>query len=168
MKTIVNAFLVEVSIDFASSQLRKYSSTESHNPSLSRVFASLERNHDRCNNRTWDRKCTLKEGVVCVHSEFVPPQTKEEEKSPSEPTLPPVPYFKLVSVPDKRKKKKRKKESRCRQHLLNNRDTIEISTIQFRTKRRNPSFGEGGGRSPLSLTNLTTAIPSRSIGLVFV
>ncbi|XP_016920161.1 multidrug resistance protein homolog 49 isoform X1 [Apis cerana] len=27
--------------------------------------------------------------------EFVPPQTKEEEKSPSEPTLPPVPYFKL-------------------------------------------------------------------------
>lgn len=89
-------------------RIRNYSWNESHNPSLFRVFDRA--NHDRRNNRTWDRRCTLKGVVVCVHSEFVPPQTKEEEKSPSEPSLPPVPYFKLVSVSDKKQKKKRKKE----------------------------------------------------------
>lgn len=69
-----------------------------------------------------------------------------------------------------RENKKKKGKSRCRQHLLNNRDAVEISAGQFRTKRRNPSFGGGemgGGRpphehSPLSLTNLTRFCRDRS------
>lgn len=39
--------------------------------------------------------------ILCVHSEFVPPQTKEDDKPVApEQTLPPVPYFKLVSRHD--------------------------------------------------------------------
>ena len=38
----------------------------------------------------------------------MPPQTKEEEKPAApEQSLPPVPYFKLVSIVKKRKKKKK-------------------------------------------------------------
>lgn len=39
------------------------------------------------------------ESFVSVNSEFVPPQTKEEEAPPPQaPQLPPVPYWRLVST----------------------------------------------------------------------
>lgn len=45
-----------------------------------------------------------------VHSEFVPPQTKEDDKPVApEPSLPPVPYFKLASISDKVKQQQKKK-----------------------------------------------------------